>query len=99
MAVYVSMVLVQFATFPSDESCSMFQIALEAISIAQYVPGAIFSALRAYVLSRSKPLGFLVLALSLAPVGANLVQPGHIWLSALWRELPAIWMSRVRKHN
>ncbi|RDX48637.1 hypothetical protein OH76DRAFT_1404561 [Lentinus brumalis] len=76
MAVYV-MVLVQLATFPSDESCSMFQIALEAISIAQYVPGAIFSALRAYVLSRSKPLGFLVLALSLAPVGANLVIYGY----------------------
>lgn len=33
-----------------------------------------FSALRAFVLSRSKPLGVLVLALSLAPVGANLVR-------------------------
>ncbi len=32
-----------------------------------------FSALRAYVLSRSKPLGIVVAALSLAPVGANLV--------------------------
>ncbi len=32
-----------------------------------------FSALRAYVLSRRKTLGVLVFALSLAPVGANLV--------------------------
>ncbi len=33
-----------------------------------------FSGLRAYVLSRSKVLGLLVLALSLAPAGANLVR-------------------------
>ncbi len=33
----------------------------------------VFSALRAYVLSRSKLLGVFILALSLAPVGANLV--------------------------
>ena len=33
----------------------------------------VFSALRAYVLSSSKPLGLLVLVLSLAPVSATLV--------------------------
>ena len=33
----------------------------------------VFSALRAYVLSRSRFLGLLILVLSLAPVGANLV--------------------------
>ncbi|KAI0719336.1 hypothetical protein C8T65DRAFT_736674 [Cerioporus squamosus] len=55
------MALVEFATFPSDK----------------FVPGAVFSALRAYVLSKSKPLGLLVLALSLAPVGSNLVPYGY----------------------
>ncbi len=34
---------------------------------------SVFSALRVYVLSRSKPLGLLIAALSLAPVGANMV--------------------------
>ena len=34
----------------------------------------VFSALRAFVLSRSKLVGLLILALSLAPVGANIVR-------------------------
>ncbi len=38
---------------------------------------AAFSALRAFVLSRSKLLGILVFALSLAPVGANLVSDSY----------------------
>ncbi|KAI0714154.1 hypothetical protein C8T65DRAFT_644900 [Cerioporus squamosus] len=42
--------------------------------ILSFVPGAAFSALRAYVLGRSKLLASIVLGLSLAPVGANLVQ-------------------------
>ncbi|TFK80984.1 hypothetical protein K466DRAFT_604879 [Polyporus arcularius HHB13444] len=58
-------------------SCSVFSIAFQAFSILQFVPGAAFSALRAFVLSRSKLLGVLVLALSLAPVGANLVLYGY----------------------
>ncbi|RDX41488.1 hypothetical protein OH76DRAFT_1489418 [Lentinus brumalis] len=88
MAYYV-MGLVQFASFPSDKvrvkphnycamivnvcSCSMFVLAVQAIALLQFIPGAVFSALRAYVLSRSKPLGLLVFTLSLAPVGANAV--------------------------
>ncbi|RDX49147.1 hypothetical protein OH76DRAFT_1483363 [Lentinus brumalis] len=93
MSVYV-MVLVTFATLPSDkvsslslspgqgrsdgyQSCSSLVIVLWAAQTLQFVPGAVFSALRAYVLSRSKPLTLLVLALSLAPVGANLVPYGY----------------------
>ncbi len=75
----------------------------------------VFSALRAFVLSRSKLLGVLVLALSLVPVGANLVSgsvgvnqldrgrpgdiPGRIQLSALWSETPAIRMRQDRRHD
>ncbi|TFK91435.1 hypothetical protein K466DRAFT_660052 [Polyporus arcularius HHB13444] len=44
--------------------------------VLQLVPGAIFSALRAYALGRSKLVGLVVLTLSLAPVGANLVHFG-----------------------
>ncbi|KAI0694553.1 hypothetical protein C8T65DRAFT_666534, partial [Cerioporus squamosus] len=51
-------------------SCSLFSIAIQAMLILQFIPGAAFSALRAYVLSRSKLLGLLVFSLSLAPVGA-----------------------------
>ncbi|TFK84723.1 hypothetical protein K466DRAFT_601779 [Polyporus arcularius HHB13444] len=58
------MAFVELRPFPSDK----------AMVILQFVPGAVFSALRAYVLSgESKILGVLVAALSLAPVGANLV--------------------------
>ncbi|TFK91437.1 hypothetical protein K466DRAFT_596100 [Polyporus arcularius HHB13444] len=49
--------LVDLASFPSDK----------------FVPAAVFSALRAYVLSRSSLLALLVLVLSLAPVAVNLV--------------------------
>ncbi|KAI0694556.1 hypothetical protein C8T65DRAFT_584944, partial [Cerioporus squamosus] len=81
MAVYV-MLLSQFAYFSSDEvsrlsTCSLFTRAGYAIDILQIVPGAAFSALRAYVLSQSKFLGLLVAVLSLAPVGANLVHYGY----------------------
>ncbi|TFK84717.1 hypothetical protein K466DRAFT_588699 [Polyporus arcularius HHB13444] len=72
MTIYI-MALVEFATFPSDKSCSMFVIAAQAMAILQFMPGAAFSALRAYGLSSSKTLGLLVAALSLVPVGANLV--------------------------
>ncbi|TFK80320.1 hypothetical protein K466DRAFT_605442 [Polyporus arcularius HHB13444] len=58
-------------------SCSTFVIAVQAMEVLQFVPGAAFSALRAYVLSRSKYLGILVAALSLAPVGVNLVLYGY----------------------
>ncbi|TFK82695.1 hypothetical protein K466DRAFT_666335 [Polyporus arcularius HHB13444] len=63
---YYAMLLVDFASFVSDKA--------EALEILQFVPGAAFSALRAYVLSRSKRLGLLVAAMSLAPAGVNLVQ-------------------------
>ncbi|RDX49065.1 hypothetical protein OH76DRAFT_1418595 [Lentinus brumalis] len=56
------------------QSCSGFIVAMQALEILQFVPGAAFSALRAYVLSRSKRLGLLVAAMSLAPAGVNLVQ-------------------------
>ncbi|KAI0681852.1 hypothetical protein C8T65DRAFT_598003 [Cerioporus squamosus] len=88
MALYV-MVFFSFASFPSDKSskysrmlidvcsCSLFSIAIQAMVILQFVPGAAFSALRAYVLSRSKLFGLLVFSLALAPVGANLVHYGY----------------------
>ncbi|TFK78614.1 hypothetical protein K466DRAFT_446181, partial [Polyporus arcularius HHB13444] len=90
MTVFV-MSLVGFAFFHSDKvrslndckfivdvcSCSLFAIAGHAMGMLQFIPGAAFSALRAYVLSRSKPLGIVVAALSLAPVGANLVNYGY----------------------
>ncbi|TFK78399.1 hypothetical protein K466DRAFT_453390, partial [Polyporus arcularius HHB13444] len=66
----------QFLRAPCNDfdmcSCSVFQIANEAVIILELVPAAIFSALRAFVLSRSKLLGLLVLGLSLAPAGVNL---------------------------
>ncbi|RDX47022.1 hypothetical protein OH76DRAFT_1406404 [Lentinus brumalis] len=68
---------VQFEITVEVCSCSLFQRAGEAMLILQYVPGAVFSALRVYVLSRSKLLGLLVAALSLVPVGANLVHYGY----------------------
>ncbi|RDX48979.1 hypothetical protein OH76DRAFT_1483471 [Lentinus brumalis] len=58
-------------------SCSSFTIADYTIEILQFVPGAGFSALRAYVLSKSKLLGLLIFALSLAPVAVNLVKYGY----------------------
>ncbi|TFK79705.1 hypothetical protein K466DRAFT_415623 [Polyporus arcularius HHB13444] len=58
-------------------SCSLFIRAGAAFKVLQLVPGAVFSALRAFVLSRSKLLGLLVLTLSSAPVGANLAQYGY----------------------
>ncbi|KAI0697835.1 hypothetical protein C8T65DRAFT_17825 [Cerioporus squamosus] len=58
-------------------SCSLFSIATYAVGVLQFVPGATFSALRAYVLSRSKLLALLVAALSLVQVGANLVHYGY----------------------
>ncbi|TFK82230.1 hypothetical protein K466DRAFT_603848 [Polyporus arcularius HHB13444] len=82
MTVYV-ILLVSFVSFHSDKmildvcSCSSFVIAERAMEILQFVPAAAFSTLRAYVLSRSKLLGLLVAALSLAPVGANLVEYGY----------------------
>ncbi|RPD68604.1 hypothetical protein L226DRAFT_540612 [Lentinus tigrinus ALCF2SS1-7] len=41
----------------------------------QFIPGALFSALRGYVLSRSKPLALLILILSLTPLGGFLFPP------------------------
>ncbi|RDX50863.1 hypothetical protein OH76DRAFT_368763 [Lentinus brumalis] len=60
-----------------DQSCTFYVTAMQAMPALQLVPGAAFSALRAYVLSRSKFLGLLVLAVSLVPVGANLVPYGY----------------------
>ncbi|KAI0682958.1 hypothetical protein C8T65DRAFT_595699 [Cerioporus squamosus] len=85
MAFYFT-TLVSFASFSSDKvsnltlqnachfySCSIFAFTQEAILVLQYLPWAVFSALRAYALSMSKPLGMFILALSLVPAGANLV--------------------------
>ncbi|RPD59032.1 hypothetical protein L226DRAFT_524110 [Lentinus tigrinus ALCF2SS1-7] len=68
--------LVAFASFHSDESCSAFRKAGYAVSFLQFVPWAVFSALRAYVLSKSKLLGVVVLVLSVAPLVANLIPIG-----------------------
>ncbi|RPD59048.1 hypothetical protein L227DRAFT_654426 [Lentinus tigrinus ALCF2SS1-6] len=71
------MLLFDSATFHSDKSCSSFIIALSVVQRLQLVPWAAFSALRAFVLSRSKLLGALVFILSLAPLAANLVFYGY----------------------
>ncbi|KAI0697814.1 hypothetical protein C8T65DRAFT_697996 [Cerioporus squamosus] len=57
--------------------CSSFSQALHAVLVLQMIPWAVFSALRAYVLSRSKLLGCLVFSLSAAPAAANLVPYGY----------------------
>ncbi|TFK82858.1 hypothetical protein K466DRAFT_590208 [Polyporus arcularius HHB13444] len=81
MILYIT-ALVDFAYFSSDKtigvhSCSLFAIVQRALLILQFVPVAVFSGLRVYVLCRSKLLGILVSALSLAPVGATLVLYAH----------------------
>ncbi|RDX40543.1 hypothetical protein OH76DRAFT_1450645 [Lentinus brumalis] len=65
------------ARISTMSSCRLLVLATTAMQILQSIPGAVFSALRAYVLCRSKVLGLLVLALSLAPAGANLVTYGY----------------------
>ncbi|TFK85773.1 hypothetical protein K466DRAFT_587843 [Polyporus arcularius HHB13444] len=78
MTLYV-MTLSEHASFSSNKvsQCSSFVIAAQAVVVLQFIPWAAFSALRAYVLSRSKPLGLLILALSVAPAAANLVLYGY----------------------
>ncbi|TFK87792.1 hypothetical protein K466DRAFT_586068 [Polyporus arcularius HHB13444] len=73
---------IHFASFPSNKvssglHCSVFADTQWALFITQFIPGAAFSALRVYVLSRRKLLGLLVFALSLAPVGGNLAWYGY----------------------
>ncbi|RDX40552.1 hypothetical protein OH76DRAFT_1490188 [Lentinus brumalis] len=72
VTLYVMMTLVGSASFPSDQ-----RLVIEAMTVLQLVPAAVFSALRAYALSGSKLLGLLILTLSLGPVGANLVVYGY----------------------
>ncbi|TFK82697.1 hypothetical protein K466DRAFT_666337 [Polyporus arcularius HHB13444] len=81
------LVLVGLTSLPSDEpcavgstmiivpvrSCSLFQKAFLAAPVLQIFPWAAFSALRGYVLSKSKLLGLLIFALSVVPAGVNLV--------------------------
>ncbi|RPD59073.1 hypothetical protein L227DRAFT_550006 [Lentinus tigrinus ALCF2SS1-6] len=54
-------------------SCTRFSLVTYAFEILQFVPWAVFSALRTYVLSRKKIPGLLILALSTMPTGVNLV--------------------------
>ncbi|TFK83767.1 hypothetical protein K466DRAFT_589463 [Polyporus arcularius HHB13444] len=73
----IAMSLATLASFSSNESCSSFSSAVHAIEIIQFVPWGIFSALRAWVLSKSRLYGLIVLVMSLAPAGANLVVYGY----------------------
>ncbi|RDX41568.1 hypothetical protein OH76DRAFT_1489391 [Lentinus brumalis] len=75
----IAMSLATLASFSSDERlvCSSFVRAVHAIEILQFVPWGIFSALRAWVLSKSRLFGLIVLVMSLAPAGANLVVYGY----------------------
>ncbi|KAI0696558.1 hypothetical protein C8T65DRAFT_32373 [Cerioporus squamosus] len=66
--------VVQFTTNMSDESCDSFSKVAATIDLCQYVPWAVFSGLRAYALSRYKPLGILVFLLSLGPDVVNLIK-------------------------
>ncbi|RDX45129.1 hypothetical protein OH76DRAFT_1408403 [Lentinus brumalis] len=68
--VYFITLFIEQATFSSDK-------ATFALIVLQFVPPAVFSALRAYVLTRSRLLGLFVLALSMSPAAANLVQYGY----------------------
>ncbi|KAI0708806.1 hypothetical protein C8T65DRAFT_740025 [Cerioporus squamosus] len=61
------LVLVGLTSFSSDQQAFL------AVPVLQIIPWAVFSALRAYALSKSKALGLLVFALSVAPAGVNLV--------------------------
>ncbi|RDX49136.1 hypothetical protein OH76DRAFT_1483352 [Lentinus brumalis] len=58
-------------------SCASYSQALHAMLVLQMIPWAVFAALRAFVLSKSKLLGLLVLTLSAAPAAANLVPFGY----------------------
>ncbi|RDX49202.1 hypothetical protein OH76DRAFT_562518 [Lentinus brumalis] len=72
---YYIVALVTSATFPSNK---LFLIRYGAGGDSDTaVLSWVFSALRAFVLSKSKLVGILVLALSLAPVGANMVKFGY----------------------
>ena len=59
--------------------CSRSRIAILLLAHRHYAgvlkthDSTVFSSLRAYVLSKNKPLGLLVLALSVTPIGVNLV--------------------------
>ncbi|TFK85367.1 hypothetical protein K466DRAFT_664555 [Polyporus arcularius HHB13444] len=72
MLYYVMSAATTFAPFPSDKrlACSTFIISITAVGVLPFITGAV-------VLSRSKFLGLLVFALSLAPAGANLVASGY----------------------
>ncbi|RPD68577.1 hypothetical protein L226DRAFT_540583 [Lentinus tigrinus ALCF2SS1-7] len=67
----------QMASFSSDKSCTAFTMVGAIFPGLQFIPGAVFSALRGYVLSRSKPIALLILVLSLTPLGVNMVQYGY----------------------
>ncbi|KAH9927908.1 uncharacterized protein BXZ73DRAFT_48710 [Epithele typhae] len=57
-------------------SCTRYMQVASAFDILNLVPSAIFSCLRTFALTRSKPLAGLVLALSIVPFGLNMSQYG-----------------------
>ncbi|TBU33043.1 hypothetical protein BD311DRAFT_653099 [Dichomitus squalens] len=61
-----------------ENSCKALIYTAETLEIFQYLPWAVFSGLRAYVLSsRAWPLALFVFVLSLAPVVINYVTLGY----------------------
>ncbi|RPD73249.1 hypothetical protein L226DRAFT_524087 [Lentinus tigrinus ALCF2SS1-7] len=95
MTLYIMWFVDSFATFSSDKSCTSFALAVVSLEVLQFIPGAIFSALRAYVLSKSKLLGLLVLVLSLAPVASNLVQYGYDLAGEILPPFGCLYISNI----
>ncbi|RPD58179.1 hypothetical protein L227DRAFT_190595 [Lentinus tigrinus ALCF2SS1-6] len=81
----LSYCLLKYSAMIHDvRSCSSFGIALSVMQLVQFVPWAVFSGLRAYVLSRSKLLGLFAFALSLAPVGANMTHLAYDFVGFMY---------------
>ncbi|KAI0794549.1 hypothetical protein C8Q74DRAFT_1406673 [Fomes fomentarius] len=63
---------IKFAPFSNKACCQTRKRVVSVSECLQFIPSAAFSALRAFVLSRNKPLSLFVLILGLVPVGINL---------------------------
>ncbi|KAI0730557.1 hypothetical protein C8Q76DRAFT_571710, partial [Earliella scabrosa] len=57
-------------------SCALYAKAYYGITVLQYIPWAVFSALRAFALTRNITIGALVFILSIVTVGLNFSQYG-----------------------
>ncbi|TBU39416.1 hypothetical protein BD309DRAFT_993785 [Dichomitus squalens] len=56
----------------TDQKCALATRVALAFTLLQYIPWAAFAAMRAYALSRNKPLSALILVLSMTTTGINM---------------------------